>query len=119
MKASEDEALLLLNKWKSESSAVVALLALMGPFGHTARIMGFSARFTGRVRALDSLGHFSIKPDSGGDFLYASLAGAVFGFADSEPELVESLRSFLPEDWESVLFIRLPGDVALVLFPIE
>lgn len=123
MVSSEDDAKLLLTKWISEASHVVALFAMQFP-GHPGDIKpGLAWRISGHIASIDSAGTFALVPDGveqfspqDRDFLLVSIAACGFGyenFADSP------LLPYIPKDWGSLLVVVFPNGSALVLFASE
>src|SRR5947209_20270617 len=104
MISSVEEAVLLLKKWRTDSSRVIALI------GRESMIV----RLEGAVDLVEP-GSFSIV--SGGSFIYASLSGCTVNYAGSK-EFEEMMKDHLPSNWESCIHLEFPEKGGIYLFNI-
>jgi hypothetical protein len=93
MISNVEEVLLLLKKWKTESSRVIALI------GRRSMIV----RLEGAV-GLVTENSFSIV--SGESFIYVLLSGCAVNYAGTA-ELEEMMKDHLPKNWESSIRVIL------------
>jgi hypothetical protein len=120
MITSVDEAKLLLNKWISSSTSVVAVFAMAFPERLPPNATGFLCRLTGKITGIDATGTFVFAPESGkDDFLIGALSGCGLGYSGSIPSLSTMFNLPLPKDWDSALYIVFPNTATLVLFAAE
>ena len=118
MISSLEEALLLLNKWQSESTRIVLLQTFMCPPAQDSPLLsGVMSRTTGRIAAIEEAsGTFTFVSDND-DFVMVSPTGCTFGYNASVP-LPPKLQAVLPAKWDSFLYITFPNDIRLVIFAI-
>jgi hypothetical protein len=102
MISNVEEALLLLKKWKTESSRVIALI---GRRSMIVRLEG--------VVGLVTDDSFSVV--SGESFIYVSLSGCTVNYAGTA-ELEETMKDHLPKNWESSIHLEFPEKGGLSLF---
>ena len=118
MASTFGEALLLLNKWKSESTRVVMLQAFMcPPHGGSDLTSGILSRTTGHIGQIEeTTGTFTVASEHS-DFAMVSPSGCVFGYNANFP-LPPTLARFLPKEWDSLLAITFPNRTMLIIFAI-
>jgi hypothetical protein len=124
MITSLDEAKLLLNKWISSSTLVVAVLAIAFPDRLPPNATGVTLRLSGRITGMDETGTFMLVPSSAtssDDFLLVAIPGCGFGFSGSIPipPIFNNPLNLFPDKWESTLYIVFPNTDALILFAPE
>jgi hypothetical protein len=124
MITSLDEAKLLLNKWISSSTLVVAVFAVAFPDRLPPNATGLTLRLSGRITGMDTTGTFMLVPSSAtssDDFLLVAIPGCGFGFSGSIPipAMFNAPLKLSPENWESTLYIVFPDGQVLILFAPE
>jgi hypothetical protein len=121
MISADEEARMLLNKWISEASPIVAIQAFPFPLPDRSQMTSCSvARISGRITSLDSTGVFVLRGEQTDDFLIASVEGCSFGYEGKNiPLLSQSDFIKWPEDWDSLLYVQFPGGGALALYAVE
>lgn len=104
MISNVEEALLLLQKWKTDSSRVVALIGRAS----------MCVRFEGTVDVIRDEGSFSIA-GTGQSFMYVSLSECKINY-EATAELVEMLKEHLPENLEDSIHLEFPEGGGVSLF---
>jgi len=107
MISSAEEARLVLNKWKADSSRVVGFAS--------SATLGFSARVGGTITKSDDIGAtFCLA--SATDFIFFNLPG-VIGYGEQQ-ELADSLSQAIANEvqkWTTILFLKYANGERLVL----
>jgi len=115
MASTFTEALLLLNKWRSESTSVVMLQAVTCPIaGGSAGVL---SRMTGRISFIeDGTGLFTfVSPNE--DFSIVSPAGCEYGY-NAQFTFPPNLAKLVPKSEDSMLCILFPNDTRLMIFEV-
>ena len=106
MISSPEEAILLLDKWCSEATRLLAVGSLEG----------ILLRISGVIQALESDGTFVLGVLENDDFIMMSLAQCKLGFDTPAVNLPDVLKKLLPKDWTSLLVLRFPKETTIMLF---
>ena len=115
MASSFAEALLLLNKWRSESTSLVMLQAVTCPIvGGSA---GTLSRMTGRISFIeDGTGLFTFV-SSNEDFSIVSPAGCEYGY-NAKFQFPPNLAKVVHKSIDSMLCVLFPNDTRLMIFEV-
>jgi hypothetical protein len=116
MASSFGEALLLLNKWHSESTPLIMLQTFMcAPARGSALMSGVLSRTTGGIAFIEEgTGTFTFV-SSNKDFIVVSPTGCEYGY-NANFQLPPNLARFVPKDLESMLSVLFPNDTRLMIF---
>jgi hypothetical protein len=117
MASSFAEALLFLNKWRSESTPVIVLQSVMSaPAGGSPLMSGLLSRMTGRIAGIEeSTGTITIA-SSNNDFMMISSAGCEYGY-NANFQLSPNLAKLVPKDAE-MLSVLFPNETRIMIFPV-
>jgi hypothetical protein len=116
MASSFAEALLLLNKWHSESTPLVVLQAVMcAPAGGSPLMSGILSKITGRISFIEEgTATFTvISPNN--DFMVISPTGCEYGY-NANFQLPPNLAKLVPKELESMLSVLFPNETRLMIF---
>ena len=113
-----EEALLLLNKWRSDSATVVLLQAFMCPPTQESALglpSGTLSRTTGIIVFVEEgTGTFTLASGPK-DFTMVSPAGCTFGY-DANTPLGPALAKWFPSNFDSALSMTFPNGTMAVMF---
>jgi hypothetical protein len=116
MPSSFAEALLLLNKWHSESIPLIMLQTLMcSPAGGSELMSGVLSRTTGGISFIEEgTGTFTFV-SSDKDFILVSPTGCEYGYK-ANFQLPPNLARLVPKDLDSMLSLLFPNETRLMIF---